>query len=55
MYSLIILLLSVIVKTKKIAIIGCGAGGSAAAYYLKDFDVTVFEKSNICGGRVEHI
>jgi predicted NAD/FAD-binding protein len=28
---------------KRIAIIGCGAGGASAAHFLKDYSITVFE------------
>ncbi|KAK7679107.1 hypothetical protein QCA50_017866 [Cerrena zonata] len=43
-------------KRERIAIIGAGAGGSSAAYYLQRFspgkyDVTIFEKSDSVGGR----
>ncbi|GMF04506.1 unnamed protein product [[Candida] boidinii] len=44
------------VKTK-VAIIGAGAGGSSAAYYLQKytnstiFDITIFEKNSYIGGR----
>jgi prenylcysteine oxidase/farnesylcysteine lyase len=47
--------------TPKVAIIGAGAGGSSAAYWIKrakdriapgtPIDVTVYEKSNYIGGR----
>lgn len=40
----------------KIAIIGAGAGGSSAAFYLQNYtshnyNITIFEKSNYIGGR----
>ncbi|OUM55692.1 hypothetical protein BVG19_g5269 [[Candida] boidinii] len=41
----------------KVAIIGAGAGGSSAAYYLQKytnstiFDITIFEKNSYIGGR----
>ncbi|CCE85178.1 Piso0_004760 [Millerozyma farinosa CBS 7064] len=40
----------------RIAIIGAGAGGSSAAYYLQKytnhgFNITIYEKSNYIGGR----
>ncbi|ODV70512.1 hypothetical protein HYPBUDRAFT_151805 [Hyphopichia burtonii NRRL Y-1933] len=43
-------------KRERIAIIGAGAGGSSAAYYLQRFspgkyDITIFEKSDSVGGR----
>ena len=43
-------------KPDRIAIIGAGAGGSSAAYYLQrfannSFDVTIFERSKSVGGR----
>ena len=40
-------------KTKKIAVIGAGPSGSAAAYYLTNngYEVDVFEKENFIGGR----
>lgn len=45
---------------EKIAIIGAGAGGSSAAYYLqkfsgKAFDITIFEKSDSIGGRTQTV
>ena len=48
-------LLFSIVYSKKIAIIGCGAGGSSSAYFLREHDVTIFEKENRCGGRIYNI
>ncbi|KAI8184804.1 Farnesylcysteine lyase [Colletotrichum sp. SAR 10_75] len=46
-------------SVKQVAIIGAGAGGSAAAYYLQQYaeadgievNITVFEKTNHIGGR----
>lgn len=43
-------------NAEKIAIIGAGAGGATAAYYLQKFteygyNITIFEKSNYVGGR----
>ncbi|KAI8290596.1 Farnesylcysteine lyase [Colletotrichum sp. SAR11_240] len=46
-------------SVKQVAIIGAGAGGSAAAYYLQQYaeadgievNITVFEKTNHVGGR----
>lgn len=44
----------------RIAIIGAGAGGSSAAYYLQKytnhgFDITIYEKSNYVGGRTKTV
>ena len=44
-----------LIQTKNIAIIGCGAGGAAAAHFLQDYNVTVFEAKNQCGGRSDFI
>ncbi|KAH8831889.1 Prenylcysteine lyase-domain-containing protein [Flagelloscypha sp. PMI_526] len=46
-------------QPSKVAIIGAGAGGSSAAYWIKkakerfgvDIDIDIFEKSNYIGGR----
>jgi predicted NAD/FAD-binding protein len=56
MYKKIVLLLLVSVAcSKHIAIIGCGAGGAASAYFLNGFNVTIFEKASYCGGRTDFI
>ena len=41
--------------SKKIAVIGAGPAGSAAAYYLKNhgYNVAVFEKESFVGGRTQ--
>ncbi|KAI9852311.1 MAG: hypothetical protein M1824_002032, partial [Vezdaea acicularis] len=47
------------VATKRVAVIGAGAGGSSAAYYLKQkadesgfaVDITIFERNPYVGGR----
>ena len=36
------------------AIIGCGAGGTSAAYFLRS-GATIYEASEECGGRAKHI
>lgn len=41
--------------TKRVAIIGCGVGGSSAAYFLQGYNVTIFEKDSSCGGRLDNI
>lgn len=45
LYRTVILVIGLqIISTKKIAIIGCGAAGSSAAYFLQGYNVTIFEK-----------
>jgi protoporphyrinogen oxidase len=43
-----------VVQAFKVAIIGCGAGGSSAAYFLKS-GATIFEAQSECGGRAKHV
>lgn len=45
-----------LIRKEKVAIVGAGAGGSAAAYYLQkytnhSYDITIFEARNRTGGR----
>ncbi|KAA8915342.1 hypothetical protein TRICI_002526 [Trichomonascus ciferrii] len=43
----------------RVAVIGAGAAGSSAAFHLSQLtenaDITVFEKNNYIGGRVDHV
>lgn len=47
-------LLVVLIKSKSIAIIGCGVGGTYLSQLLKEeFSVTIYESTYQCGGRVD--
>lgn len=43
----------------RVAVIGAGAAGSSAAFHLSQFaegtDISVFERNNYIGGRVDHV
>ena len=61
----VILLLSLLIyfihegSAQKIAIIGCGIGGSSQAYYLanslKQAEIHIFDSNKFCGGRIKNI
>ena len=46
------------INTQRIAIIGCGIGGSSQAYYLsqsiKNAEIHIFEENKFCGGRIKN-
>lgn len=47
MHIIILIVLGLkLIIAKNIAIIGCGAAGSSAAYFLKGYNVTIFEKDS---------
>lgn len=54
----LILLFNCALAKEKVAIIGAGPAGLTAAYFLEqkgNYDVTIFEKENIAGGKVKSV
>jgi len=45
--------------SQKIAIIGCGIGGSSQAYYLanslNNAEIHIFDENKLCGGRIKNV
>ena len=57
MWRCLCIILRMSTSEKKIAVIGGGLSGLAAAYTLsqKGFSVSVFEAESTCGGRVQSL